>query len=64
MEIRNAGTSEQTYKAGFVVQGHRDKEKDSIIHNSPTLRHKSVRMVLSIAGLRGFNIWTLDVSQA
>lgn len=34
------------------------------MHNPPTLRHRSVRLLISIAGLMKFKVWTHDVSQA
>jgi Reverse transcriptase (RNA-dependent DNA polymerase) len=64
MTIKNIGTPEEMYKARFVVQGHKDREKAFLTHNSATLRHSSVKLLVSIAAIMGFRIWTHDVTQA
>lgn len=35
-----------------------------LIHNSPTLRHRSIRLLLSVVGVRKYKVWSQDVSQA
>lgn len=64
MEIKNVGTSEQNVKAWNVVQGEKDKEKATLIQNSPTIREHSVRPVQFSHGMKGYRIWTQDVAQA
>lgn len=34
-----------------------------LIHNSPTLRHRSICLLISTARIRGYSIWSQDVSQ-
>jgi Reverse transcriptase (RNA-dependent DNA polymerase) len=51
-------------KARFVLGGHRDREKKSLIHNSTTLKHQSVRLTLALASVFGFDLWSSDVNQA
>lgn len=51
-------------KARFVLGGHRDREKKSLIHNSTTLKHQSVRLILALASVFGFDLWSSDVNQA
>jgi Reverse transcriptase (RNA-dependent DNA polymerase) len=51
-------------KARFVLGGHRDRDKKSLIHNSTTLKHQSVRLILTFASIFGFDIWSSDVNQA
>lgn len=38
LTIRNAGTSEETYKHILVVQSHTDIEMNLLVHNSTNLR--------------------------
>jgi hypothetical protein len=64
LTIKNIGTESETYKARYVVQGHRDKEKGYLVHNSTTVRQNSVRLILSTAATFGFCIWSQDVRQA
>jgi Reverse transcriptase (RNA-dependent DNA polymerase) len=52
------------YKARFVCQGHRDKERNVLVHNSTTIRQPSTRPIARVAGLFGVRIWSDDVSQA
>lgn len=64
LAIKNVGSGEEVYKARFVVQGHTDAEKDALVHTSSNLRQYSVRMLIAIATVFGFRLWTQDVSQA
>lgn len=56
--------SNTRYKARFVLGSHRDRDKHSIVHNSSTLRHYSIRMIMALATILGFDIWSADVTQA
>lgn len=47
--VKNVVTASERFKARFVVQGHRDSEKGSLIHDSAALRQSSLRLMLSIA---------------
>jgi hypothetical protein len=51
-------------EARFVLGGHRDWEKTSLIHNSTTLKHQSVRLILAFAFVFGFDLWYSGVNQA
>jgi hypothetical protein len=51
-------------KARFVLGGHPGSDKKSLIHNSATLRHKSVRLILALASVFGFDLWYSDVNQS
>ena len=64
LAVKNKGTEDEAYKARFVVQGHRDREKNLLVHNSPNIRQSSVRTLVSVAAINGFDIWSHDVSQA
>ena len=43
---------------------HRDKEKDSLLHDSKTVRPQSVRITLAVAAVLGWRISSTDVDQA
>lgn len=64
LSIKNKDSDKEVYKARYVVQGHKDIEKHLLVHTSTNLRQSSVRLLLSIAALFGFRIWSQDVSQA
>ena len=38
LAVKDIGTSGEKYKARLAAHGHKDKEKDDRVHNSPTIR--------------------------
>jgi Reverse transcriptase (RNA-dependent DNA polymerase) len=56
--------SKPVFKARFVCQGHRDKERFFSVHNATTIRQPSMRLIACVAGMFGFRIWSDDVSPA
>ena len=51
------------WKARFVVGGHRDKFKKLMVHTSQALQTGSVRLILALAAVLSFDVWTADVKQ-
>ena len=64
LSIKHSDTGEVKYKARFVLGGHRDKEKNLIVHNTANIKQSSIRMIMALATILGFDIWSLDVRQA
>ena len=64
LSIKNKNTKEEVAKARFVVQGHRDKDKNQLVHTSTNLRHHSIRLLTALAAVFGLRIWSQDVTQA
>lgn len=64
LAIKNVNTDEEVYKAPFVVQGHTDIEKNILVHNRTNLRQSSIRVLVALAAVFGFRLWSQDVSQA
>lgn len=64
LAIKEKGTDKERFKARYVVQGFADPVKSTAMHNSPNLRHDSARMLLALASILGFEVWTQDISQA
>ena len=62
--IKNVGTPTQMSKARYVVQGYNYKMKPFFVHNSPTLRQTSSKIIVSCASLLGFRICLLVINQA
>lgn len=62
--IKNVQTENGVCKAIYVVQGHTDTEKNLLIHESTNLKQSSIRVIVSIAAILGFWVWTKYVSQA
>ena len=57
-------TEKEVYKSRYVVQGHTDTEKNLLVHDSTNLKQSSFRVLVAIAAIFGFRLWTQDVSQA
>lgn len=64
LAIKNANTQEEVYKARFVVQGHTDVEKNILMQNSTNLRQSSIRVLIALAAVSGFRLWSQDLLQA
>lgn len=64
LAIKNKGTGKEVLKARYVVQGHMDREKNLLVHNSPTVSQQSIRLLIAIATIFGFEIWSEDMTQA
>lgn len=64
LAIKHKETGEEIYKARFVLGGHRDREKHSVVHNATTLKQSSIRLLLALATIFGFNLWSTDFNQA
>lgn len=62
--IKNVNIDQELYMARFVVQGQKDKEKKFIVHDSTNLRQSSTRLLVAIAAIFGFRIWSHDIKQA
>lgn len=57
-------TPEQHPKARFVAQGHNDRDKSNIVHDTATIRPTSIRLIISVSVIRQFRIFSHDVTQA
>ena len=44
--------------------GHMDAFKDYLLHFTKTIQPDIIRLLLALAALFGFDIWTADVTQA
>jgi len=64
LAIKSSEDGQVKYKAGYVIGGHRDKLKHMMVHSASTLQPQSVRLLLALASMLGFDVWTSDVKQA
>ena len=64
LAIKDRGTRNEVRKARFVVQGYRDKLKTSLVHNNPTVKPHSVRLLIGLASVLGCRLFSTDVTQA
>lgn len=64
LSIKENRTNKEVFKTRYVVQGDKDTEKNLLVYTSSNIKHTSLRLLLCLASLFGFNIWSQDVSQA
>ena len=64
LSIERSDDDREVLKARFVLGAHRDREKSSLFHTSTTLRHCSERILIALAVIFGFDIWSSCVTQA
>lgn len=64
LAIKSTEDGETKFKARYVIGGHRDKFKNMMVHSTTTLQPQSVRLLLALAAMHNFHIWTSDVRQA
>lgn len=64
LTLKNTDTPNEKPKARYVAQGHRDKEKFHLVHDITTLRQSSIRLIMSLATIKQFDIFSHDVTQA
>ncbi len=44
------------FKARYVISGHRDRMKDTMVHDAATLLPQSIRLLLALPGMHDFDI--------
>lgn len=64
MSIKSTEEGKERFKAPYVIGGHRDRNKALMVHTSQTLHPVSIRLMLALASLFCFEVWTSDVRQA
>ena len=64
LAIKSTEDGEVKFKARYIIGCHREKFKVYIVHSSQTLQPASVRLLLALAAIHSFEVWTADVRQA
>jgi hypothetical protein len=64
LAIKHEDDGNERLKARLVVGGHRDVDKESMLHDTATVRHVYIRLLVALATLFGYPVWTIDVDQA
>lgn len=62
LTIKQKGTENELFKARFVVQGHLDKEKELLVHESTTVSQQAIKLLISLATILGFKLWSEDMT--
>ena len=45
-------------RAKFVMGGHRDRDKHTVVQNSVNAKQSSIRLLVALATMLGFDIWS------
>ena len=64
LALKDEGTKQETWNARFFVQGYRDKMKTSLVHDAATSKQYSSRILVGLAAIFGFRLFSTDVTQA
>ena len=64
LALKSTEDGEIKHKARYVIGGHRDRLKHMMVHSTSTLQPSSIRLLLALAAIHGFDVWTSDVRQA
>lgn len=64
LAIEYIDTDNPVLKARLIAQEHRNKHKNVLLPNSPTVLQSSIKMITSTTAPKKFKIWINDVTQA
>lgn len=68
MVIKNPNKDYERYKARFVVQGHKDKEKEYLIQLSKTIRIRNIGLLITLTAIYhlkfGIKMWHKHIYNA
>lgn len=62
LSVNNFESANEKAKARYISHGHKDRDKPDMVHDSATLNASSVRLILSVASVKGFDIFSHDVN--
>ena len=61
LAIKYSEDGQVMFKARYVIGRHRNRMKDMMVHSGTSLQPQSIRLLLALAAMFGFNIRTADV---
>lgn len=64
LAIKHKKNGQDIFRARFVVGGHKDRDNGHIVHSATNLKQTSIRLLLALASIFGFELYSLDVTQA
>lgn len=64
LALKNACTDNELAKAHYVGQGHCYVGKAYMVNNITNLRQSSTRIIISVAAIKAFRIFSPDGTQA
>lgn len=64
LSLKTTDDERVKHKQWYVIRSHRDILKSMMVNSSQTLQIFSIRLLLAIASIFEFKVWTADVIQA
>ena len=64
LAIKSNADGQIKHKARYVIGGHRDSLKQFMVHGAQTLQASSARLILALATMFEFHVWSSDVKLA
>jgi transposase InsO family protein len=64
LAIKRKDDGEEVLKARFVIGGHKDIWKKALVHISNATQQTSIRILMALASILGFDFWSADICQA
>lgn len=64
LTLKNVDAQNDQHKPRLVAQRQTNMENPIIFHDSTTLKHSSLRIILSFASITTYTLWSQDISQA
>ena len=64
LAIKHEDSGDDFYTALFLLGGHKDRAKPLVVHSAKNLKQSSVRVLLALANILGFSLWSTDINQA
>ena len=64
LSMKNIGPKEGQAKARYVAQINRERDTPFMVHDVSTLRSSLIRLILSVAAVKRFRLFSHDVDQA
>lgn len=62
--IKNVETPNPIYKTSNTAQGHTDREKRTLVHDSRSLKIQTIKLITAIVVIFIFRLWSCDVTLA
>lgn len=63
MAFNNQARNKDIWIIGFIIQGHKDVRKESLVNNNLVAAQQKTKLVVGIAAIFGFQLFSTDVTQ-
>lgn len=64
LPLKEKDTNNDLFRERFVVQGYLDREEELFVQASTTVGRQTVKLLLSLAKMFGYNLWSEDMTLA